>query len=147
MSACECTIPDGGWCERHKLQKSANWVHLCRTNKSYWKAWEEGGGPGRNLGDGQSESRPAQSPGPGTELRKILGCGKCRFYGRMNKWGADVCLARIEEIVGWMLDAGGKAKSRMSEDAARRLVTLAIERSRATVAQAVGMVSSDRRRQ
>jgi len=132
MNDCQCTIPDGGFCDRHKLQKSANWVHLCRTNASYWKAWEEGGGPGRNIGDGQSESRPAQpAAGPGTELRKILGCCNCSFAARMNEWGPDGCLERIDEIIGWLTESG-----KMSDQAARRMITLAVERARSVKIQA-----------
>jgi len=40
MTRCECTIPDGGWCERHKMRKTAGLVHVCQTNADYFDVWE-----------------------------------------------------------------------------------------------------------
>lgn len=42
---CTCTTP--GFCKRHGIEKSAHWVHLCQTEKSYFDAWEKGRGPGQ----------------------------------------------------------------------------------------------------
>lgn len=46
MSGCDdCKGP--GWCERHKVDKPAHWVHLCQTRPDYRAAWEAGRGPGQ----------------------------------------------------------------------------------------------------
>lgn len=114
MNDCKCNIPNGGWCERHQMQKNAHWVQLCQTNPTYWQAWEEGRGAGRRL------AAPPRvfKGGPGTELHKKLAqCGihatatcKCRSRVKvMDRWGADVCRERVDEIVGWMK---GEAKER-----------------------------------
>ncbi|MFA5398631.1 MAG: hypothetical protein WC346_21635 [Methanogenium sp.] len=42
---CECDILNGGFCKRHGISKSKNWVNLCRTDQTYWNAWEAGIGP------------------------------------------------------------------------------------------------------
>lgn len=44
---CECNILYGGFCIRHNITKSKNWVNLCRTDQIYWNAWESGVGPGQ----------------------------------------------------------------------------------------------------
>ena len=49
---CECNIPDGGYCERHDVEKSPHLVHLCQTKERYFIAWEENRGPGQLGGDG-----------------------------------------------------------------------------------------------
>lgn len=36
------------WCERHKARKTPHWVRLCQTRPDYFRAWEEGRGPGQN---------------------------------------------------------------------------------------------------
>lgn len=43
-----CPIANGGFCERHAVEKRAHWVELCRREKDdYWRAWEAGRGPGQ----------------------------------------------------------------------------------------------------
>ena len=42
---CECTL--AGYCKRHGVVKSAEWVALCRTRAEYFRVWEEGRGPGQ----------------------------------------------------------------------------------------------------
>ena len=44
---CEgiCPIRKGGFCPRHKVDKSMNLVVLCWRDKAYFQAWEEGRGP------------------------------------------------------------------------------------------------------
>ena len=44
-NGCECTIPTGGFCERHGVEKTPGLVNRCKTNLKYWLAWEEGRGP------------------------------------------------------------------------------------------------------
>ena len=39
---CECKIPNGGFCERHRFEKYAHLVVLCNQRGSYWQAWEKG---------------------------------------------------------------------------------------------------------
>jgi hypothetical protein len=53
MSECKCVMR--GFCERHRVRKSDRMVKLCQTNDDYWRAWEEGSGPGqfRKLTDRQ----------------------------------------------------------------------------------------------
>lgn len=69
--------------------------------------------------------------GPGTELRKILGCCGCGSYAaRMDEWGPDLCLERIDTIIGWMREESEKRKVPVSEAAARRMIMLAIERAK-----------------
>ncbi len=36
-----------GWCERHHVKKTADWIQLCKTRPAYFAAWEEGRGPGQ----------------------------------------------------------------------------------------------------
>ena len=45
MTRCECEL--AGFCTRHGVKKPEHWVHLCKTKSHYWKAWEEGRGPGQ----------------------------------------------------------------------------------------------------
>jgi hypothetical protein len=52
VNPCECEL--SGWCNRHQVNKSDRMIHHCKTSAGYWKAWEEGYGPGqpaRKLGD------------------------------------------------------------------------------------------------
>jgi hypothetical protein len=43
----KCDGCEPGWCERHQVHKPAGLVHLCQTNERYFRAWEEGRGPGQ----------------------------------------------------------------------------------------------------
>lgn len=56
MSQCDCTIPDGGYCERHRMQKTPALVRLCQTRPDYFALWEKRtewtvDQPSRGLGD------------------------------------------------------------------------------------------------
>lgn len=42
---CECLL--AGYCNRHKVRKSARMVELCQTHDDYRDAWEQGRGPGQ----------------------------------------------------------------------------------------------------
>lgn len=127
---CQCTLPDGAvklFCERHQCVKYRRKVELCNLGaqgepfaRDYWKAWEEGRGPG------QVEIKPrvpsAPSYGPGTELTAIIhelklseGCGSCSGKAsQMNEWGVQGCRDNFETIVGWLRESekkpGWKAK-------------------------------------
>lgn len=134
MRDCICTGP--GFCERHQVVKSAHWVHLCQTRDNYWQAWEEGRGPGQRPYVGAGQILTDQRGGPGTELRKLLGrCCGCSFASRMNDWGPDLCLERIDTIIGWLCEDGEKKKSPISAEAARRLIVLAVEQSRLKIVE------------
>lgn len=134
VNECECTGP--GWCERHSVRKSAHWVELCRTRPDYFAAWENGVG----LGQFEATAGPhvaTATPGPGTELRKLLGCGcGCWFTRRMNKWGVDKCRLHMDTITGWLVQDAIKRRQCMRPAAAARLVVLAIERAEAKEAGA-----------
>lgn len=77
--------------------------------------------------------------GPGTELKKILdkflikekiGC-KCGPHARtMDRWGPEICLERIDIIVGWLQEEAEKRNLPFSRAAAKLLVKLAIKRAR-----------------
>lgn len=45
MTKCQC--PAAGFCERHKVAKTAHWHKLCQTRQNYFQAWEDGHGPGQ----------------------------------------------------------------------------------------------------
>lgn len=130
MTSTSCTCEHPGWCDRHKCTKTANWHKLCQTRADYFALWEEGRGPGQK-GPTRQQPRKKPVPGPGTELRKILGCGYgCAFAKQMNEWGPDVCLERIDEIIERVRAQGDEFETPMSVEAARRTVMLAIERAR-----------------
>lgn len=65
---CECTIPTGGFCERHQVEKPAHFVKLCQTNLVYFRAWEQGRGPGQNMG----AVNPKQKPKINSRIGDIL---------------------------------------------------------------------------
>lgn len=77
--------------------------------------------------------------GPGTELKRLLGkigikatpnCSCNRRALQMDLWGADVCEAKQDEIVGWLREEAGKRKLPFIEMAARKIVQWAIDRAR-----------------
>lgn len=77
--------------------------------------------------------------GPGTELSKMLskigiseipGCG-CRFKGRiMDVEGADWCDKHIEEILDWLEEEALRRGLPFIRIIARKIVRIAIKRSR-----------------
>lgn len=126
MNNCPCHIPNGGWCTRHRVQKAAHWVRLCKNNEKYWLAWEEGRGPGQNGPKRTSDVRPR---GVGTILKKLLGCDCKINYLLLDEWGPDKCEQDIEQVVVMVLEAPRK-NGRISEDSARRLAMMAIKQAR-----------------
>lgn len=128
MNDCQCDIQEGGFCQRHQVQKAKHWVKLCRTNERYWKAWEEGRGPGQVIPE---ELREKQNPrGVGTILRKLLGCGCNVNYKQFNEWGPDKCEQNLDLLVEAVCASHRKKGQCVSEDSARRLAIMAIERAR-----------------
>jgi hypothetical protein len=124
---CDCEYP--GWCERHKIYKSQHWVDLCKRRGKYWRAWEEGRGPGQIKPSG-SHSADHVIDGPGSELKRILGCGcTCEFLGILNSWGVDGCLERFDEIVVWLR----KGTKGFTEEAAARILKIAINRVKSRI--------------
>jgi glycosyltransferase involved in cell wall biosynthesis len=99
MSRCECTIPGGGFCDRHGVDKSAHWVGLCQGRKlAYWRAWELGIGPGQRqaarMPAPQREWDPSMpSRGLGDTVARVASaigmkpCGGCKGrQNTLNRW-------------------------------------------------------------
>lgn len=138
MNDCQCTISEGGYCERHKVRKSAPWVRLCQTRESYFRAWEEGRGPGQSpTGTGKLRVHYIAG-GPGTELKKLLAKfwikdnGDCECHDHaviMDYWGCEKCRSKIDVIVSWMKNAAKKRKLLFSKSMAKLLVKRAIRRA------------------
>lgn len=138
-NGCECDIQGGGWCERHDCRKTPHWVKLCRTRPDYFRAWEEGRGPGQKV---ILEPKPrvvmASGAGPGAQLHRILsrlgiqpsgGCA-CKSRARiMNQWGPEKCKENLETIVSWMAEEAGKRGLPFSPAVARIIVRMAIRKS------------------
>ena len=124
MSDCRaaCPIPDGGYCARHALWKSPNWVRLCRARENYYQAWETGRGPGQFTG---APPLPRPPPGPGTVLRRLLGCHGFPLRKAMDAWGLNECAAHSAEIIACLTD-----RESMTDEAARRLLAIALNRAR-----------------
>ena len=89
MTDCQCSEP--GWCERHGMHKPEGWWKLCQTHDDYFRAWEGGWGPGQVEPDPNAPpARRERPPGPGSILRKMLGCGHRRWqhYSDMDFEGS-----------------------------------------------------------
>ena len=133
---CDNCNPGGGWCEVHQVDKSAVWVKLCQTNPKYRMAWDEGRGPGQAV---PKRQRRQKRQGPGTELTaifanmRVFGNGGCQcksHASQMDRWGPDVCLARMDTIIGWLREEAEKRRLPFVDAAARIMVRLAIRRAR-----------------
>ena len=135
LTGCQCT--EAGWCERHQVQKTEHLVRLCQGNESYFDAWEKGRGPGQLKRDPNAKARVIQrqqpSRGPGSELRKILGCScgsdEANYLKSLNKLGPDGCLEKIDEIVTWMSTLK-HPNEHITPESARRLAMMAIDKAR-----------------
>ena len=61
-----CTCQPTGtltWCARHRVWKTAHWIHLCQTRPAYRAAWDAGRGPGqRHACDGQDGRAQFEMP-------------------------------------------------------------------------------------
>ena len=96
---CEC--PRSGWCERHKIAKTAHWHMLCKTQPSYRQAWDEGWGPGQHMAVGTLCCRPAR----GKDERIRVGLlTPTLMFGGAERWVAALATgldkARFDVVVG-----------------------------------------------
>ncbi|TWU22444.1 hypothetical protein Pla52o_35000 [Novipirellula galeiformis] len=70
------------------------------------------------------------SHGPGTELKKMLGC-ECKLrVEKMDAWGVEGCRKNIDTIVGWLIAESANRNlpsGSVTKDAARSLVRIAIQ--------------------
>lgn len=80
-----------------------------------------------------------QTKGPGTELKKIFdkllikeqkGCDCAGHAIMMDRWGPDICLERMDQILGWLKEEAEKRGLPFSRIAAKAMVRLAIRRAR-----------------
>ena len=142
MNGCTCKEP--GWCERHKVQKSARMHKLCQMGARgekpgvrYWKAWEKGRGPGQRV-EVSKRPRRKRPSGPGTELKWILGwlligekasCGCGAMAAQMDRWGPSGCREKIDAILGHMDVEARKRKLPFVRAGAKKMVDWAIRRA------------------
>jgi len=47
ITPCECAV--AGFCKRHNCDKHPHWHNLCKTSPAYFRLWEDGRGPCRNI--------------------------------------------------------------------------------------------------
>jgi len=118
VTKCECPI--AGYCSRHGVDKTSLLHRKCQTDPAFWEAWEKGKGPLQEKKHSAARGGPPvhkQGSGPGTELKKELaklgfstasGCGCSSKSNKMDKWGAEKCREKIEEITDWLVDAAKK---------------------------------------
>ena len=82
------------------MWKTAHWVHLCQTNKGYWKAWENGEGPGQTYSYSASARIPSKGLGDSLERAlKTLGITQDRYVEVKEMFGLPPtcnCNARRE---------------------------------------------------
>jgi hypothetical protein len=98
VTGCEC--PEPGWCQRHGVQKSPHWHHLCQTHPEYFAIWEAGTGPGQAIPGGQGLGDKVEqllSAVGITQERYVAvkgafglkgGCGCAKRKALLNKIGA-----------------------------------------------------------
>ena len=82
---------------------------------------------------------PAQTSGPGTELKKLLknigitaspNCSCNARAKKMDEWGPDECEKRIDEIIGWLKEEATKRKLPFIDYAGKIIVKKAIKNAR-----------------
>jgi hypothetical protein len=87
---------------------------------------------------------PQPPGGPGTHLKALLrrigitakpNCPCNAHAAQMDRWGADECERRLDEIVGWLRDEAARRSLPFVELIARQVVLLAIRRARNAAAQ------------
>ena len=144
---CECSIPDGGYCNRHHIEKTAHFVLLCHTRPEYFQAWELGIGP-RQRAPIAEVPVAIRKPRPGAELQKIIAWWQKRFpwfdlsekpgcnCGSVRAWmdsiGPDGCEKKIEQILDKLQAEAKKRKLTIpfQRTWARMMVKSAIRRAR-----------------
>lgn len=124
---CEMTYIGAGWCKcrhcpnRAKAQHPERVIANCRSGEPDYPT----------------------DKGVGTELHKIIGwfgikeieeCQCKRRVLAMNQRGPDWCEANIDTIVGWLRESAKKRKLLFVEAIAKKLVGIAIKRTRALFA-------------
>lgn len=128
VEECDCSIPDGGWCEHHQINKTKRYVHLCQTNPTYRRAWNECRGPLQRLDEKTAHSNIPQPPkGPGGLLRRALGCSRAYStkvdFKRMDDWGIKGCRKRFNRIVRWLISA------KIEENSAKRMLNIVLKKA------------------
>ncbi len=132
-----------GWCERHRVRKTADWVRLCKTRPDYFAAWEQGKGPGQKRSEVGHEQIERRDPvlagsGPGTELKRILAKfgivhkGSCECAARaaiMDARGAEWCRRNLKMIIGWMEEEAKRRHLPFPRPLAVMLIKYAIRKS------------------
>jgi len=127
------TVNDEFWCERHQVWKTQHFRELCQTRPGYRQMWEEGRGPGQTPKPrvASGKSRTSRTPkGPGDILRKMLGCGA-------KKWPHFETMNHLQERVEHHVPELARDLAQRhydgcpSEDAARRVLQLALDKWRA----------------
>lgn len=151
MTQCECPDPgDAAYfdCKQHGCRKHARWWTLCQTREEYFRAWEEGRGPGqakveilrRHMVDA---TRRTVVIGVGTELKLMLsrigireqwGCHCAARAIVMDKEGPDWCEKNKETIVIWLEEEAKRRKLPFVRVLARLLVSRAIRSARRKLA-------------
>ena len=129
-----CDIPEGGWCYRHNIRKTAHWVQLCQHNPQYFAAWETGRGPGQVTTPHLPRAKQA---GAGTELKAILhrfgiheqSCNCSNHAKVMDNRGPQWCRDNIETIIGWLVFEAKKRHLPAPRKLARLLILSAIRRA------------------
>jgi hypothetical protein len=61
----------------------------------------------------------------------MLGCGGFHHQAKLNEWGPDGCEQHLEQIVEWIHEPSKNVS--ISDEAARRLIGLAISKARANL--------------
>jgi len=139
---CKCEIPEKGsvFCKRHNCKKSPRLIQLCHAGQrgespgvKYWRAWEEGRGPGQTLPP--SLTTKPLTKGPGTQLKRLFqwfkitanrGCQCKQWAALMDLRGCDWCEANLETVIGWLRKEAAVRKLPFTDAVARRVVKLAI---------------------
>ena len=85
LTGCEC--PAYGWCERHACEKGYVMWQLCRRDRAYFQAWEQGQGFDRQ---GANSALAADEPCQfrGNAIRQER-CRSCRGDVRLHVFACE----------------------------------------------------------
>lgn len=116
---CEC--PLAGYCNRHGVNKTPHEHKLCQNHPTYFKAWEEGRGPGQEGGRQEpppkkKEPKPATKPStsavPVCSFCHNQGCnGMCR-----NNQKTPSMMQMAKNFAGSMKDAAKDGFNTVEKD-------------------------------